>query len=86
MLTDMANLTITVPDDLLRRARARAAREGTSVNSILRTELTHYADDDLEVAQAWDRFLAVAEAAKGRSVDGRRQWHREELQRHADVR
>lgn len=48
----MVNLTITVPDDLLRRARARAAREGTSVNSVLRTSLMRYVDNDAEVGEA----------------------------------
>ncbi len=38
----MANLTITVPDDLLQEARVRAVREGTSVNAILREHLQQY--------------------------------------------
>jgi plasmid stability protein len=80
----MANLTITIPDDLLRRARARAAREGTSVNNVLRTRLTQYVDDDAEVAQAWAHFLDLASTSGGRSSAGRRSWRREDLQR--DVR
>lgn len=77
----MANLTITVPDDLLRRARARAAREGTSINSILRAELHHYVDDDADVADAWDRFLELARKSGARSPSGERDWHRDDLQR-----
>jgi plasmid stability protein len=77
----MANLTITVPDDLLRRARARAAREGTSVNSVLRAELAHYVDDDAEVGAAWDLFLDLAETSAGRSAGTGRDWRREDLQR-----
>ena len=35
----MANLTITVEDELLKRARVRAAEQDTSVNAVLRDEL-----------------------------------------------
>ncbi|HJQ44182.1 MAG TPA: hypothetical protein VJ831_13925 [Jatrophihabitantaceae bacterium] len=77
----MANLTITVPDDVLRRARARAAREGTSVNSILRTELAHYVDDDADVGAAWDRFLDIAKQSSGESRGGHRTWRRDDIQR-----
>ena len=77
----MANLTITVPDDLLARARVRAAREGRSLNSILRAELAHYVDDDAEVGQAWDEFLQVAKRAGGHSPPGSPRWRREDLQR-----
>lgn len=77
----MANLTITVPEDLLHRARARAAREGTSVNRVLRASLARYVDDDAEVGEAWDRFLELARGAGGRSRSGRRTWRRADLQR-----
>lgn len=77
----VANLTISVPDDLLRRARIRAAREGTSVNSVLRAELAHYVDDEVEVGAAWDQFLDIAGTAGGRSSGGARSWRRDELQR-----
>lgn len=74
-------MTITVSDDLLRRARVRAASEGTSVNSVLRTSLRRYVDDDAEVGEAWDRFLDIAGRAGGRSSSGGRSWHRDDLQR-----
>lgn len=77
----VANLTISVPDDLLHRARVRAAREGTSVNSVLRSSLSRYVDDDAEVGEAWDRFLDIADRVGGRSSSGGRIWHRDELQR-----
>jgi hypothetical protein len=80
----MANLTLSVPDDLLRRARARAARDGTSVNRVLRGELARYVDDDAAVGDAWDQFLDLAEKHSGRSPAGRRTWRRDELQRSDD--
>jgi len=39
----MANLTLAVDDDLLRRARVRAAEQGTSVNAVVRDLLIAYA-------------------------------------------
>ena len=35
----MANLTITVPDEILKSARRRALEQGTSVNAVLRDYL-----------------------------------------------
>lgn len=74
----MANLTITVDDDLLRRARARAVEQGTSVNAVLRDELSRYVE-----ASGGDRaaeaFLAVAKASAGSSGPHRRSWTRDDL-------
>lgn len=80
-MCSMANLTMTVPDDLLRRARVRAAREGTSVNSVLRTELARYVDGDADIGVAWDQYLDIAARASGRSPSGGRRWRRDDLQR-----
>jgi plasmid stability protein len=44
------NLTITVDDELLRRARIRALSQGTSVNAVLREFLESYAGSDAEAA------------------------------------
>jgi predicted nucleic acid-binding protein len=41
----MANLTITVDEELLRRARIRALEQGTSVNALLREYLSAFAGD-----------------------------------------
>ena len=39
----MANLTITVDGETVKRARMRALEEGTSVNALLRDYLEDYA-------------------------------------------
>lgn len=39
----MADLSITVDDEVLRRARLRASEQGTSVNVLLRDYLKAYA-------------------------------------------
>lgn len=79
----MTNVTITISEDVLRKARARAAHEGTSVSKVLRRSLEQYSDTDAEVASAWDEFLAIAERAGGRSPGDGRTWRREDLQRNA---
>ncbi|MHB0981646.1 MAG: DUF6364 family protein [Thermoleophilia bacterium] len=38
----MTNLTLTIDDDVLKKARSRAAAEGTSVNAVVRDQLETY--------------------------------------------
>ena len=73
----MANLTITVDDELLRRARVRAAEADTSVNAVLREFMESW------VGQAGYRAAAVAsllERSSG-SAGARagRRWTRDQL-------
>ena len=73
----MANLTITVDDEVLKRARLRATEQGTSVNSIVREYLEQYAGSRSAQEQALAKLLALSEQA--RSKRGRRTWTRDEL-------
>jgi hypothetical protein len=73
----MANLTITVDDEVLKRARLRATEQGTSVNSIVREYLEQYAGSRSAQEQALAKLLAMSEQARSRR--GRRSWTREEL-------
>lgn len=66
----MSNLTITVDDEALRRARIRALEQGTSVNAVLREFLEAYAGGGVERARAVDRVLEVA-ARYGTGSGGR---------------
>lgn len=74
----MANLTIALDDDVLRRARVRAAQQGTSVNAVLRAELVRYANAG-GGERAAEEFLAVAREQPGRGGLGPRSWSREAL-------
>lgn len=81
----MSNLTLTIPDDVLRRARVRALEEGTSVNAEVRRYLEGYAGRSAaEVAVG--RFLERARASSAGSGPGGRQWTREELHDRASLR
>ena len=72
------NLTITIDDELLRRARIRALTQGTSVNAVLREFLESYAGSDAEAA-ARDRLAMLARASTASSGPEGRSWTRDEI-------
>jgi plasmid stability protein len=47
----MRNITVSVPDDVYRAARVRAAEEGRSVSGMVATYLRSLADDDAEFSR-----------------------------------
>ena len=70
------NLTITVQDELLKRARMRALEENTSVNAVLRKFLESYVDTTRQ-RRAVERLLALSRTVQaGR---GNARWTRAEL-------
>jgi len=73
----MANLTISLDDDLLRRARVRAARLGTSVNAVLREFMESWAGETGERRRAIASLLK--RSSKARSARRGRTWTRDEL-------
>ena len=72
------NLTITVDDELLRRARIRALSQGTSVNAVLREFLESYAGSEVEAA-ARSRLAELARSSNASSGAGGRNWNREDV-------
>lgn len=72
----MANLTITVDDELLKRARVRAAEQDTSVNAVLRDELKRFAGPESSVS-AGAALARFAEEHSGNSEG--RAWNRDDL-------
>ena len=64
------NLTISVDDDLLRKARAVAARRGTSLQSLIRAHLRALVGASSRV-EAADELLDLMERGGGHS-GGRR--------------
>ena len=75
----MANLTITVDEQVLKKARMRALEEDTSVNAVLRDYLEDYARADVERQRAVDRVLASSRESGSGSGPGGRTWTREDL-------
>lgn len=81
----MANLTITVDDEVLKRARIRALERGTSVNAVLGEYLRIFAGDPDAQARATASLLALATEntrkggrARAKARGGRR-WTRDDL-------
>ena len=72
-----SNLTITVDDEALKRARIRALEQGTSVNAILRDFLEAYAGTRQGHEDAAERIIALARATPGGR--GAARWTRDEL-------
>lgn len=71
------NLTITVGNDVLKRARIRAVKEDTSVNAVLRDCLETYAGGTGRKRHAVHRLLMLSETTgTGR---GAATWTRDEL-------
>lgn len=77
----VANLTITVDAELLKRARIRALERGESVNSYLAEALRRYVANQPQ-QDVVARLLSIAESAKAGSSGSGRAWTRDELHRH----
>jgi plasmid stability protein len=76
----MANLTISVDEEVLKRARIRALEENTSVNAVLGRFLKEYARlEEIRRSRlaALDRLLKIADESP---IDrGGKRWSRDEL-------
>ena len=74
----MANLTITVDDNTLKRSRMRALEEDTSVNAVLREYLEEYAGGRQEQIEAARRIIQASRESRSGSGPGGRKWRRED--------
>ena len=72
----MANLTLSLDDELLQKAREAALREHTSVNALVREYLKGYVNARERRLRALDALDAVAERTDSASE---RRWTRESL-------
>ena len=75
--TKLSDLTITVDEETLKKARIRALTEGTSVNEVLRSFLESYAGVKAEQAAALREIIEIARQSKSRRLGKR--WTRDEL-------
>jgi hypothetical protein len=76
-MSDTTSLTIAIDRAVLREARIRALRQGTTVNSLLRRYLEDFAATDGALDRAVDSILAGARKSKASS--GGKRWTRDEL-------
>jgi len=77
----MANLTLSIDDGVLKRARIRAIEEDTSVNARVRDFLSSYADDPVteQRKQAAAQILQLADSGHYGSGPQGRTWTRDDL-------
>lgn len=73
----MGRLTITVDDEVLRKARVRALEQGSSVNAVLRELLDAYAGVGRAQSAAVADLIALSKAAQSRR--GGCSWMRDDL-------
>jgi hypothetical protein len=74
----MANLTVTVDDQILRRARVKAIEHGTSVNAVVSQYLERYAGAG-QTATALSEFLELAGHVDAGSGPEGRSWRRDDI-------
>jgi len=72
----VANLTLTIDDELLKRARVLALERGTSVNALVREFLLRLAHDEAELEAIADGIDAIADTGPDRR---RIRWTRDDL-------
>jgi hypothetical protein len=73
----MANLTLSIDDTILEEARKAAARNGTTVNAIVREHLARLATRESRIERARRRLADLAERSTAQV--GPRDWSREDL-------
>ncbi len=74
----MTNLTLTIDDDLLKRARIRALERDTSVNALVRDYLEDFVAHD-SPRSGMAQFLAIAKTIHAGSGPEGRTWTRDKL-------
>ena len=74
----MANLTVTVPEQVLRTARIRALEQGTSVNAVVSDYLERYAGLS-GTQEGLAGFVELASRSAASSGGSGRTWRREDL-------
>ena len=75
----MANLTLVIDDDTLRRARIRALEEGTSVNAVVRAYLERFADEHERALGGRRRVVEIARSRAAGTAGSPRTWTRDEV-------
>lgn len=74
----MANLTLSIDEELLKRARIRALEQDTSVNAMVRDYLENLVARDSQQS-GMAEFLAIAKSIHASSGPEGRTWTRDEL-------
>ena len=74
----MKNITVSVPDDVYRAARIRAAERGSSVSALVAEYLRSLSERDAELARSratWKQVAGEIESFRGGDRLGREELH-----------
>jgi hypothetical protein len=73
------NVTLSLPEPLLRRFRVYAATRNQSMTSLMAESIRRMIDQDFDADRATRRFMARIENAPDRGTGGVITWTRDEL-------
>lgn len=73
------NVTLSLPEEVLREAKVLAARRGTSVSALLAGALSELVERESGYASARERSLAAMEEGSSLGTGGEISWGRDEL-------
>jgi len=73
------NVTLSLPEPLLRRFRVYAAKQNQSMSSLMVEAIRALTDQDEQAGQARRRFLERIRNAPDRGTGGTIRWSRDEL-------
>lgn len=73
------NITLSLPEGVLREAKVVAARRGTSVSALLAGALSELVERESGYAGARERSLATLERGRDLGTGGKVGWARDEL-------
>lgn len=73
------NITLSLPEEVLREAKVLAARRGTSVSALLAGALSELVERESGYTAARERSLAALGEGRNLGTGGRINWERDEL-------
>ena len=79
MKAETKNVTLTLPEPLLRRFRVLAASRNTSMTSLMTEAVKKMVDEDGEYERARKSFMDGIRNAPDRGLRGKIPWTRDEL-------
>ena len=78
-MKDHKNVTLSLPESLVRRFRVYAAERGESMTSLMAQAIQKMIVEDQQTAKAKRRFIERIRNAPDRGTKGMIRWTREEL-------
>ena len=78
-MSEKQNVTLSVPRELLRKAKRLAVDRDTSLSALMTEALARLADQDRRYGAARKRALGAMRAAQSLGTRGRATWTRDEL-------